>query len=179
MIHLVTGGMRSGKSSYVEEQLKSCTKILYIATSMITDDEMKERVRIHKSRRGERYRTFEGHNKLHKVISEAIEENIMLECVGTLITNMIFDRYSDVEELTIEQTNKLEEEILIEINKIIDVSINKNIYIITNEVGMGLISEYKLSRVFTDIIGRVNQTIARKSDKVTLMVSGIPMLIKS
>jgi adenosylcobinamide kinase/adenosylcobinamide-phosphate guanylyltransferase len=60
-IIMITGGMRSGKSTFAEKLLSDETSILYIATSKITDDEMKERVRIHQQRRGSKYENYEGH----------------------------------------------------------------------------------------------------------------------
>jgi adenosylcobinamide kinase/adenosylcobinamide-phosphate guanylyltransferase len=55
---------------------------------------------------------------------------------------------------------------------------SKNLIIVTNEVGMGLVSEYRISNLFRDIQGRINQILASLSDEVNFMVSGIPLRIK-
>lgn len=181
-ITLVSGGMRSGKSTFAEKALKDEQSILYIATSMITDEEMKERVRLHQLRRGKRYRTHEGHHNLNILIKEATESSTLLECMGTFITNRMFDTLGNqaIEALSKDEIKELEESI---VNEVIDIleemkKSQKNNIIITNEVGLTLISEYKLSRVFTDILGRVNQLIASKADHVIFVVSGIPITIK-
>lgn len=181
-ITLVSGGMRSGKSTFAENALQDEKSILYIATSMITDDEMEERVRIHQSRRGSRYRTYEGHSDLHEVIEESDESASLLECMGTLITNRMFDILGNkaIEGVSREEIKVIEETIVSEVTVLLEgmKSSNKNNMIITNEVGLTLISEYKLSRVFTDILGRVNQLIASHADEVFFVVSGIPLKIK-
>lgn len=181
-ITLVSGGMRSGKSTYAENALKDEKSILYIATSMITDEEMEERVRIHQSRRGDRYRTHEGHNNLNKVIQESKESASLLECMGTYITNRMFDILGNkaIESLSRDEIRDIENVIVEEVEQFLtemSKSPSKHM-IITNEVGLTLISEYKLSRVFTDILGRVNQLIASKADEVYFVVSGIPLKIK-
>ncbi len=178
MIVLVTGGMRSGKSSYVENRLMDADAILYIATGFITDDEMKERVRSHQKRRGERYHTHEGHKNLGQVIGKAKEKVVMLECMGTMVTNLIFDYCPDIERATTKDIKKLERSIMDNIEDIISNAKDKDLYLVTNEVGMGLVSEYKLGRVFTDILGRVNQKIAKEASEVIMMVSGYPLIVK-
>lgn len=104
----------------------------------------------------------------------------MLECIGTMITNLIFDKYMDVDNLSKDEINILEKEIIDEILKFLEQikSKDKNVVIITNEVGFSLVSEYKLGRIFTDILGRVNQMLAKESDEVYLVACGLPMRLK-
>lgn len=178
MIHFITGGTRSGKSSYCEELLEGRGEILYIATAIITDKEMEDRVKQHQKRRGQRFRTYEGSLELHKVVQQATEDVVMLECMGTWITNMIFEKYDNVESISRTEIMVLEESIMQRLDQLLEALAEKEAYIISNEVGMGLVSEYKLGRIFTDILGRVNQKLAKKADKVTFMVSGLPMKLK-
>jgi adenosylcobinamide kinase/adenosylcobinamide-phosphate guanylyltransferase len=179
-ITLVTGGSRSGKSTFGEGLLKKRDKVLYIATSIITDDEMRERIAIHKSRRSKNWQTFEGYSELHKVIKESDCEYIMLECVTTMITNLIFDKYRDFDNISKEEVQILEESISEQFREVISAcrEFNKELVIISNEVGFGLISEYKLGRIFTDISGRINQLLGRLSDEAYLVVSGLPLKLK-
>lgn len=179
-IILVTGGSRSGKSSFGEKLLNNNDNVLYIATSIITDDEMKERVAIHKKRRNKKWKTFEGYKDLHNIIKESECDHIMLECITTMITNLIFDQYTDFDNLSREEIDSLEESITIELKKIISTvrEFNKEIVIITNEVGFGLVSQYKLGRIFTDISGRLNQLLGQLSDEAYLVVSGLPLKLK-
>ena len=179
-ITLVTGGSRSGKSSYGEGLFKEEDNVLYIATSMITDDEMGERVALHKSTRNQNWETFEGHRDLYKVIEETNCKYIILECITTMITNLMFDKYTDFDNISKEDIQNLEESISEEITKIISncKKFDKEIVIISNEVGFGLVSEYKLGRIFTDISGRINQLIGRLCDEAYLVVSGLPLKLK-
>lgn len=179
-IVLITGGSRSGKSSFGEGLLNEKDKVLYIATSIITDDEMRERVAIHKKRRNKNWITYEGYKNLDNIIRDSECRYIMLECVTTMITNLIFDRYTDIENISRQEVQALEDSITEEFKKVIFTcrECDKEIIIITNEVGFGLISEYKLGRIFTDISGRINQFLGKSSDEAYLLVSGLPLKLK-
>ena len=179
-ITLITGGSRSGKSSFGERLFEEENNVLYIATSMITDNEMRDRVALHKSNRNQNWQTFEGYRDLDKVIEETNCQYIILECITTMITNLMFDKYTDFDNLCREDIQSLEESITDQVTRIITKSkeSNKNLVIITNEVGFGLVSEYKLGRIFTDISGRINQLIGRLCDEAYLVVSGLPLKLK-
>lgn len=179
-ITLVTGGTRSGKSSYGESLLKDKNDVAYIATSIIYDEEMNERVKKHKESRNKLWTTIEGYKNLYSKIPYIKEQYIMLECIGTMITNHIFDKYTDVDNISKDEINILEKEVVNEILKFLEKirSKDKEAIIITNEVGFSLVSEYKLGRIFTDILGRVNQILARESDEVYLVACGLPMRLK-
>ncbi|MBL4936201.1 bifunctional adenosylcobinamide kinase/adenosylcobinamide-phosphate guanylyltransferase [Clostridium sp. YIM B02515] len=179
-IVLVTGGTRSGKSTFGEEMLKEREDVLYIATAVITDEEMRERVAIHQSRRNKSWKTFEGYKNLKDVVKETECSSIMLECATTMITNLMFDRYTDFDNLSKEEINVLEKSISKQFIDLINAcrEFDKELVIITNEVGFGLISEYKLGRIFTDIAGRINQFLGRASDEAYLVVSGLPLKLK-
>lgn len=179
-IILVTGGSRSGKSDFGEKLLKNKDNVLYIATSIITDEEMRNRVAIHKKRRNEKWQTFEGYRDLHKIIKGSECNYIMLECVTTMITNLIFDQYADFDNLSKEEIDSLEDSINMKIRKIISTcrEFDKEIIIISNEVGFGLVSEYKLGRIFTDISGRINQLLGELCDEAYLVVSGLSLKLK-
>jgi Adenosyl cobinamide kinase/adenosyl cobinamide phosphate guanylyltransferase len=179
-ITLVTGGSRSGKSSFGEGLFKGKDEVLYIATSIITDEDMKERVDIHKRTRNQNWETFEGYRNLHKVIKESEHKYIILECVTTMITNLMFDKYSDFDNISKKEIENLEEGISEQVIEIINASrkFHKEIVIITNEVGFGLVSEYKLGRIFTDISGRINQLLGKLCDEAYLVVSGLSLKIK-
>lgn len=179
-IILVTGGTRSGKSSYGESLLKDKNDVAYIATSIIYDEEMEERVKRHKESRNRLWTTIEGYREIYSRVADIKEKYIMLECIGTMITNLIFDKYIDVDNLSKDEIDSLEKEVVNEILKLLDQirRKDKDAVIITNEVGFSLVSEYKLGRIFTDILGRVNQILAKESDEVYLVACGLPMRLK-
>lgn len=183
-IILVTGGARSGKSSYAESILKKVEgEILYIATSIPFDDEMKERVKKHRQRRPANWHTYEGYKNLIKVFQEKDINygGILLDCVTIMVTNLMFDEGAeDIEKLSEEALNEVEAKILFEMGQFLDGAekTNAEVVMVTNEVGDGIVPENRLARIFRDIAGRVNQYIASRCDEVYLVVCGIPVKIK-
>ena len=179
-ITLITGGSRSGKSTFAEKILEKEDDVLYIATAVVTDSEMEKRIEKHKLRRNQKWETYEGFTKLDQAIKKSSRKYIMLECIGTMVTNIIFEKNYDFDNITSDDIEKLEKDIIKEVDNIIS-SVkhsDKHILIVTNEVGYSVVSEYKLSRIFVDILGRVNQFIARVSDEVYMVACGLPIKLK-
>lgn len=183
-IVLVTGGARSGKSTYAEDLAKAVgDNVMYIATSIPFDDEMKERVKKHRARRPKDWGTFEGYIDLKRVFryKESPYQAILLDCITIMITNLIFEFGGfDVENFDEEAINELEKRILNEITEFLDeANLNtETLILVTNEIGFGIVPDNKLSRIFRDISGRANQYIASRADEVYLVVCGLPMKIK-
>ena len=181
---LVTGGARSGKSTYAEKlALDTKSKVLYIATSIPFDEEMKDRVKQHKARRPKNWSTFEGYKDLKQVFSnEKLDfDTIILDCITIMITNLLYDETGeDIESFNQEAINRIEKKILEEVADFLDYAekTSKTLIMVTNEIGFGIVPEYKLARVFRDIAGRINQYIASRADEVTIVVCGIPLKIK-
>ncbi|MGH4052672.1 MAG: bifunctional adenosylcobinamide kinase/adenosylcobinamide-phosphate guanylyltransferase [Clostridium sp.] len=183
-IVLITGGARSGKSTYAEKlAYETKGKVLYIATSIPFDDEMKDRVKKHKERRPRAWDTFEGYKDLKQVFNNRkIQfDTILLDCITIMVTNLMFDYAGDnFDDLTCDDINIMEKRILQEIVDFLDEAEkrSKEIIVVTNELGSGIVPEYKMARVFRDIAGRVNQYIASRASQVHLLVCGIQIKIK-
>lgn len=179
-IILITGGSRSGKSSYAESLYKDYNQVLYIATAIVTDDEMQERINHHKESRNQQWETVEAYKDLDQVIAKTSCKNILLDCVTVMITNLMFDQDSSVEDLSLKEVEALEERIIQEFTKLLSFvrDMEKNIILVSNEVGYGLVPAYKLGRLFRDIAGRVNQHLALLSDEVYLVSCGLPLKLK-
>lgn len=177
---LVTGGSRSGKSKYAEDLLKDKNDVLYIATAIVTDNEMEDRIKKHRERRNHNWKTYEGYKELHKAIEGYNEENIMLDCVTVMTTNLMFEENRDFDSMTKEGINNLLLNIQQQFEELILSAreLNKNLVLVTNEVGYGLVPEYKLGRIFRDIAGSINQHIASLSDEVYLVACGLPLKLK-
>lgn len=176
-IILVMGGARSGKSSFAE---KLALKIgngraAYVATAQIFDDEMNFRVKLHQSRRGDNWRTFEAPFAAEKKISEAAENfgAILFDCVTIYVSNFLCASELDDEKILYENLRGL-------IQKLIDVAKNSDAttIFVTNEVGGGIVPENKLARRFRDLAGLANQLLAAQADKVFLTIAGIAVDIK-
>lgn len=179
-IILVTGGCRSGKSKFAENLLKNKDDVVYIATAMITDKEMENRIQEHKDTRNSNWKTIEQYKDLDIILKKVNEEFILLDCVTIMITNLMFDEYKEFESITKHQQQELLEKIKNQFVKLINVSkeLNKTLIIVTNEIGYSLTSQYKLGRIFTDFTGTINQLIASLSDEVYLVSCGLPIKLK-
>ncbi|MBU5294354.1 bifunctional adenosylcobinamide kinase/adenosylcobinamide-phosphate guanylyltransferase [Anaerosalibacter bizertensis] len=178
MIILVTGGARSGKSSFAEKQYENKRDVVYIATSKVMDKEMEDRVLMHQKSRPSCWRTFEGNYDLDKAVGR--EENYLLDCITVLTSNIMYDLTKDEERISIELQKKVEDTVVDELNKLISEvkEKNYNLVLVTNEIGSSLVPESHIGRVFRDIQGRVNQRIASVSDEVYLVCCGMPVKIK-
>jgi adenosylcobinamide kinase / adenosylcobinamide-phosphate guanylyltransferase len=177
-IVLVTGGARSGKSSYAESLYKDFNNVVYIATSKIYDDEMKERIKLHRSSRPSQWRTFEGNYNLCNCIGE--EKKYLLDCITVLTSNIMFDITENMEKIPFEIQKKVEDTVINEVGSLINEIKNKkfNLIMVTNEVGSSIVPENHIARIYRDIAGRINQKIASLSDEVYLVTCGIPLRIK-
>ena len=182
-IVLVTGGAKSGKSSYAEGICKQLgTKIAYIATSIAFDEGMKDRIKKHRQSRPSNWGTFEIYKDIHKEISTISKnfDTVILDCVTLLVNNIMFDMETDYDKCSRAKIDSIEEYINSQIESLIEEIKNTdlNFIFVTNELGMGIMPMNRLSRIYCDIAGKINQKIASKSDVVYFVVSGIPMKIK-
>ena len=181
---LVTGGARSGKSRFAEAYVKATSeRVTYIATAIAFDDEMKERIAIHQSDRPHHWQTIEAYQDLENTL-DAIQKHsdvILLDCVTVMTANLMFDQRLDhYEDMTREERVNLEKIVMGAFIRFIDGVRQTALTVIcvTNELGMGIVPDNPLSRLYRDIAGRVNQYIASQADEVHFVVSGIPMKIK-
>ena len=176
-IILVTGGARSGKSSFAERLALKLGggKAAYIATAQVFDDEMAYRIKIHKERRGNNWLTFESPFNADKSISFAAKNfNVILfDCVTIYVSNFLCTTDLDDEVKLYKNLREL-------IQKLIDAALSSDatIIFVTNEVGYGIVPENKLARRFRDLAGLANQMLALHADKVFLTVAGIAVDIK-
>ena len=179
---LITGGARSGKSRHGERLVQGMAeRVMYIATSMIFDDEMAERIKHHQLSRPTHWRTMEAWRDLPAVITPDNDphEAILLECITTLISNLLFDVVGDMPEERWDYV-AIEAHINAHITQLLAAcaACPSPVVLVTNEVGMGIVPENRLARHFRDIAGRVNQRLAEQAEQVWLVVSGIGVKIK-
>jgi adenosylcobinamide kinase/adenosylcobinamide-phosphate guanylyltransferase len=183
-ITLVTGGARSGKSNFAEELAKtSDMPVAYLATAIPFDDGMRDRIKKHRESRPQEWKTYEGFKDLQYVVKEISDNHgtILLDCVTIMVTNLMFEDLSiDWDTINHEQIDRIEASIKDQVFDLLKSMREHNIWgiMVTNEVGMGIVPENRLSRIFGDIAGRINQMIAVEADDVYFTVSGIPMKIK-
>lgn len=178
MIRLISGGVRSGKSTFAEKLLEKEEDVVYIATMRPIDDEVEERISLHRQTRKPSWRTFEGTYNLKDAVGK--EKNYLLDCLTNLISNIMFDKTKDLEVIDHKMQQEIENKVMEEIiglEKRVR-EIDGNLIIVTNEVGMSVVPENHIARVFRDIQGRVNQMAAALSDEVYIVFLGIPLKIK-
>ena len=165
-IILITGGARSGKSRYAEQLARSLTSNpIYVATAHIWDKEFGERVRRHQERRGPEWTTIEEEKQLsrHNLAGRVA----VIDCITLWCTNYFFEK-KEVDATLDALKDEFDRFTTPEATYIF----------VTNEIGMGGVSDNDVQRRFTDLQGWMNQYVASKADEVVLMVAGIPVKIK-
>ena len=168
-IILITGGQRSGKSRYAEElALSLADNPLYVATAHVWDDEFRERVRHHQERRGPQWTNIEEEKYLsHHDLTGRVA---VIDCVTLWLTNFFFENQN-------QDTQQFLDMVKEEFDRF--TAQDATFVFVTNEIGSGGVSVDAVQRRFTDLQGWMNQHIASQADEVILMVSGIPVTVKS
>ena len=167
----VIGGCRSGKSSFALDQADSIkgNNKYFIATSVPTDAEMKKRVKKHQQERGDHWHTIEEPVLLHETINEysSTADVILVDCLTLWASNLLFYSYTpdQIETAITDLEASLDQ-------------CNCPVFLVSNEVGTGIVPENTLARQFRDLAGLVNQRMAKTVDRVVLMVAGIDVQIK-
>lgn len=158
---LITGGVKSGKSAYALVCAEHFDQPRYfLATAEAFDDEMKIKIARHQNERQGKFITIEEPLAIHT----ALHENIIFDCIPLWLNNMIYyGRESEIEE---------------ELDRFLQ-RLPRNIVIVTNEIGLGFIPADALSRRYGELLGRINIRLAAACDDVMLMVSGLPVRVKT
>lgn len=181
---LVTGGARSGKSDFAEDKASELgSTITYIATAISSDSGMQHRIQEHKSNRPSTWATIEMYKDFKDLDknSDFIKSDlIILDCVTLMVSNLLVESGIDFNECTYDDIDNIENNIFDEIDILISQmdDYDKVFIAVTNEIGMGVVSEKKSDVIFRDISGRVNQYLAKRAREVYMSVSGIPVKIK-
>lgn len=172
-ITFLTGGCRSGKSRQALELAEKLAgdQQIFIATCMPFDEEMKQRVARHQKDRGKNWITLEAPLEL----PEAIKENgsqgnvILVDCLTLWISNLLMQAPETAESEIMGFIGELEQSLQ---------TVQCPVFLVSNEVGTGIVPENRLARKFRDIIGLANQKVAACADEVIWMVAGIPVTLK-
>jgi adenosylcobinamide kinase/adenosylcobinamide-phosphate guanylyltransferase len=166
-VTLVLGGARSGKSQFAEQRiLKSGLSPVYIATGQAWDDEMTERVALHKARRGRQWETVEEPFALAQVLESQCrpDRHVLVDCLTLWLTNlMVAER--DVAGET--------EQLVAGLG-----ALTGDVTFVSNEVGLGIVPDNAMARAFRDHAGRLHQAIAAQADTVFFIAAGLPMTLK-
>lgn len=162
----IIGGARSGKSRHGEELVAALPRPwTYIATAEAYDDEMRERIAMHRSRRGEGWLTVDAPLDLVGAIAELPADTpVLIDCLTLWLTNHMLAEHDLEAECT----------------RLAEVFAHPRgpWFVVSNEVGQGIVPDNALARRFRDKAGRLNQRIAAVADTVLLMVAGLPLKVK-
>jgi adenosylcobinamide kinase/adenosylcobinamide-phosphate guanylyltransferase len=167
---LVLGGARSGKSGFAQAQAQAeaqggAGRPVMIATGQAFDDEMRARIEQHRRERGAAWRTVEAPLDLPQALGRLHEDDVVVvDCLTLWLSNlMLGDRAIEPETVALCAT----------------LTRMKNpIWLVSNEVGLGIVPENALARRFRDAAGRLHQQLAAQADRVVLMVAGLPVKVK-
>ena len=164
---LILGGARSGKSLFAENVLEHYTQKTYLATAVAHDNEMKKRVEKHRARRGPGWQTIEESTDIADVISTQGEKGIplLLDCLTLWAMNLLSTGHNHQQE----------------VKRLLDTleRIAGPVVMVSNEIGLGVIPETELSRLFVDLQGDINQAVAEVSDSVIFVAAGLPIVMKN
>ncbi len=182
-IIMVTGGARSGKSTFAENKVSEFGgKVLYIATSIAFDEEMKDRIRKHREQRPQGWSTFEGYKGFDVCLAKELSgvQAVILDCLTLMVSNIMLEMSMDWENISTAEVDAVEAAVRDEVSKLVALAqmSTQPFVIVTNELGMGVVPPTVLGRAVRDFAGRANQMLAAAADEVYLCVSGIPVKIK-
>lgn len=164
MIYYITGGERSGKSSYAQKlALQLSNNPVYLATARKWDADFEKRIRRHQDERDERWTNIEEEKQIGR--ADLKDRVVVVDCVTLWLTNFYTDtKYNVQQSLDMAKTEFDKAAIL-----------DATIIIISNEIGMGMHADTEIGRKFVELQGWMNQYIAAKADKAIFMVSGLPL----
>ena len=162
---LITGGVKSGKSRHAESRILTIAngiQPIYLATTEFKDSEIKKRIKNHRIRRGNTFKTIEEPLRLISVLRN-IQSPVLIECLSMWLNNALHHKYS-------------ERKIFAEIDDLL--SLECDMVFVLNEVGLGIIPENPLARKFLDFSGRIAQKLSEACDEVIWCVAGNTIKIK-
>ncbi|MBQ6505052.1 MAG: bifunctional adenosylcobinamide kinase/adenosylcobinamide-phosphate guanylyltransferase [Flexilinea sp.] len=177
----ILGGARSGKSALAEARAREHgDNVIYCATAEILDEEMKDRVRRHRERRPQPWRTVEAPRKAAEKLADAMKAKaadcVLFDCLSVLSSNVLLSLYENIgEAAAFEALCRRELDALL---RLVAAYPETHWIIVSNEVGMGVVPAYKMGRTYRDMLGRANQAVASKAGEVIFMIAGIPVRIK-
>ena len=168
--YFVTGGARSGKSSYAEKlALERGGKRAYIATAQAFDDEMAARIEKHRKDRGTAWDTYEEPLAVAELLGKLSGryQVVLLDCLTLWLSNVM--AHTDGDGPVISRGEELVRAVK---------GFDGSCIVVSNEVGLGIVPDNPLARKFRDFAGILNQKVARVADEVYFTVAGIPVKIK-
>ena len=177
---LVLGGVRSGKSAFAEGRVAGLSQgpVLYVATGVAVDDEMRERIQRHQASRPQEWSTLEEPVELAEKLAPLLNMPgspgaVIIDSVDVWVANLLMENQSENKQI-------LEETVMTQTDKLLALAAGSpQVFVmVSSEVGLSLVPPEPLGRRFQDLLGMVNQKIAASATEVYLVIAGIPSKIK-
>ncbi|MFH1086961.1 MAG: bifunctional adenosylcobinamide kinase/adenosylcobinamide-phosphate guanylyltransferase [Chloroflexota bacterium] len=177
---LILGGARSGKSAFAQSLAVSLDqKVLFVATGEPRDEDMAQRIEQHKKARPAAWRTLEISTNVGRRLKGQIGDAgvVLLDCLTLLVSNALLNGLDDPDRL---DAAAAEKRVTSEVRQLVNCmnACEGTFIVVSNEVGLGLVPDNRLGRVYRDLLGRANQLLVARCDEVYFMVSGIRLKIK-
>jgi len=167
-VTLVLGGARSGKSSFAQARAEAAGqggRLVMIATGQALDGEMRQRIAQHRAERGEAWVTVEAPVDLRAALGALRPEDVVVvDCLTLWLTNLM------LADMDLEAAGGA----LVEAVR----AVQNPLWLVSNEVGLGIVPENAMARRFRDAAGRLHRQLAAVADHVVLVVAGLPMVVK-
>ncbi len=178
---LVGGGARSGKSRFaLERALSAGSKRAFVATAVAFDEEMQTRITTHQQERQTTFETIEAATNLAEVAARMNHYDvILLDCLTVYVSNLLL-AVPGIESLTMADVKRVETECLNDVEQSLCLLGARchTLIAVTNEVGQGVVPVSRLGRIFRDVAGRINQSVAASAQQVWLCAFGLPLRLK-
>lgn len=170
-IVLVTGGARSGKSDFAERYAAVLPgRHAYVATALVSDDEMARRIALHQKRRPAAWATWEVPRHLPDVMDDLCKgaDVVLVDCLTIYFSNYLWDHDGEDDDVILDGA-------LEELRAIVKAFRRAGVtaVFVTNELGSGIVPMEHVSRLYRDLMGRINQEAAGEADEVYVSVCGI------
>jgi len=173
---LITGGARSGKSSYALERCEEYDGTrCFVATCPVIDTEMSERIAAHKcEREGRGWNSVEEETALAQLLpSLHLYQTVLVDCLTLWVNNLMFNAEQHQEPFGETEMRHQTEQLIAAIR-----TFPGTVCLVTNEVGLGIVPENSKARKYRDLVGSCNRNLAKIADEVILVSCGIPLKLK-
>ncbi len=169
-VTLVLGGVRSGKSHYAQQLGERASRVVFVATAQASDDEMRHKIDRHRSNRPQHWQTIEEPLGLAEAIARHGPscDLMIIDCLTIFAANLLEAMGNDKSSM----------ESAVDGLCVALQSPPCSVVLVSNEVGSGVVPPYPLGRRFCDLLGEMNQNVARVATNVLLLVAGLPLVLK-
>jgi adenosylcobinamide kinase/adenosylcobinamide-phosphate guanylyltransferase len=168
-VTLVLGGVRSGKSRYAQAEAARFARVTFVATARRSDGEMRRKIAVHRRERPRGWKTVEAPRNLDQIIlREGRSADVLLvDCLTTYCGGLLTSRGVSAKSRA-------------HLASVVDAieATRASVFLVSNEVGSGVVPAFRSGRLYRDLLGEMNQQVARVASRVVLLVAGIPVAIK-